>query len=67
MIVIDMDLPSCCKECPFAMEAGLACVAFNKGKSDTHFITGEIYDAGLKPDWCPILGNVLILEKIGEK
>jgi hypothetical protein len=63
MIVIDMPFPASCKECPFAREAGLDCIVFDRDDSETRFITGKVFDAGSKPEWCPIIGQVSILER----
>lgn len=58
MIVIDMPLPASCKECPFAREAGLDCIVFDRDDSETRFIPGKVFDAGSKPEWCPIIGEI---------
>lgn len=66
MIIINMALPSSCKECSFCREDDGACIAaaFNKNDPHERFVTNEIYYSGIKPEWCPIIGNIELCHNI---
>ena len=58
MIQIDMDMPSCCNECPCVYDGGSRLINLCQAKDYEHWIEVRLSPNNIRkkrPKWCPLI------------
>ena len=58
MIQIDMDMPSCCNECPCFYEAESTLMNICQAKDYEHWTEAKLSSNNIckkRPEWCPLI------------